>query len=156
MAELSGLSATEALVRLKKAGLGSIPGGGAEILSDRVKEQISPAKNSVAEWLEIMRQAHKLKIPTSATMMFGHVESHEERLDHLLALRNLQDETAGFTAFIPWTFQPANTEMDEAKYYLHNRGVVDYLKMVAVSRVMLDNFPSIQVSWSPREPRLLR
>ena len=147
MAKISSISLPEALERLQLAGLGSIPGGGAEILSDRVRDAISPNKNSTEQWLHVMRLAQLQGFSTSATMMFGHVETLEERLQHLLAIRELQDETGGFTAFIPWTFQPANTELDRREFYLHNQGVVDYLKMVAVSRLMLDNFASIQASW---------
>jgi cyclic dehypoxanthinyl futalosine synthase len=147
IAKVSKLSLEETLKRLKAAGLKSIPGGGAEILSDRVRNEISPHKNEVEGWLEVMRTAHQLGIRTSATMMFGHVETAEERIEHLSALRSLQDETGGFTAFIPWTFQPANTELDDPEHHFHNLGVVDYLKMVAVSRIMLDNFQSIQASW---------
>jgi cyclic dehypoxanthinyl futalosine synthase len=147
IARVSKLDLEETLARLKAAGLKSIPGGGAEVLTDRVRNEISPHKNEVKGWLDVMRTAHNLGIRTSATMMFGHVESLQERIEHLAVLRDLQDETGGFTAFIPWTFQPANTELDEHEYYLHNLGVVDYLKTVAVSRLMLDNFQSIQASW---------
>lgn len=147
IARVSKLSLKDTLERLISAGLRSIPGGGAEVLSDRVRQEISPYKNRVEGWLEVMREAHRQGLRTSATMMFGHVESLEERLEHLLAIRALQDETGGFTAFIPWTFQPANTEMDEAQYYNHNNCIADYLRTVATSRLMLDNFPSIQASW---------
>lgn len=147
IAKVSRLSLEETIRRLKKAGLGSIPGGGAEILNDEVRKRISPNKSKVESWLEVMREAHRQDLKTSATMMFGHVESMKDRMEHLLAVRELQDETGGFTAFIPWTFQTANTEMDEKQHYMHNHGVADYLKMVAVSRLMLDNVPSIQASW---------
>jgi cyclic dehypoxanthinyl futalosine synthase len=147
IAKVSGISLGETLKRLKASGLGSIPGGGAEILNDRVRQEISPYKNDVSGWLDVMKEAHKLGLKTSATMMFGHVEHMDERLDHLLALRELQDQTGGFTAFIPWTFQPLNTALDEQQYHLRNNGATDYLKTVAVSRLMLDNFKSIQASW---------
>lgn len=147
IAKVSKLSLEEVIARLIKAGLSSIPGGGAEILNDEVREHISPYKSKAGGWLEVMRVAHRQGLRTSATMMFGHVESMKERIEHLVSVRDLQDETGGFTAFIPWTFQPANTEMDEEQYYMHNHGVVDYLKTVAVSRLMLDNFASVQASW---------
>jgi cyclic dehypoxanthinyl futalosine synthase len=139
---VSNLSVEEALRRLMAAGLDSIPGGGAEVLSDRVRNIIGIAKGSTAEWLEVMEAAHRLGMRTTATMMFGHVETLEERVDHLLHLRDLQDRTGGFTAFIAWTFQPENTAMagDEATSF-------QYLRTLAVARVMLDNFPNVQASW---------
>src|SRR5512143_2282290 len=142
VARISKLSVEEALRRLMAAGLDSIPGGGAEILSDRVRGIIGIAKGSTAEWLEVMERAHGLGMRTTATMMFGHVETLEERVDHLLHLRDLQDRTGGFTAFIGWTFQPENTALagDELTSF-------QYLRMLAVARVMLDNFPSVQASW---------
>jgi len=142
IARVSKLSLEEALGRLMDAGLDSIPGGGAEILSDRVREVIGIAKGSTAEWLEVMEVAHGLGMKTTATMMFGHVETLEERVDHLLHLRDLQDRTGGFTAFIAWTFQPENTALagDELTSF-------QYLRTLAVSRIVLDNFPSVQASW---------
>jgi cyclic dehypoxanthinyl futalosine synthase len=139
---VSGLPTEQALRRLMAAGLDSIPGGGAEILSDRVRRIIGIAKGSTAEWLEVMETAHRLGMRTTATMMFGHVETPEERIDHLLHLRELQDRTGGFTAFIAWTFQPANTALagDELSSF-------QYLRTLAVARVMLDNFPNVQASW---------
>jgi cyclic dehypoxanthinyl futalosine synthase len=124
------------------AGLDSIPGGGAEILSDRVRKILGIAKGSTSEWLAVMETAHRLGMRTTATMMFGHVETLEERVDHLLHLRDLQDRTGGFTAFIGWTFQPENTALagDELTSF-------QYLRTLAVSRVLLDNFPSVQASW---------
>jgi cyclic dehypoxanthinyl futalosine synthase len=124
------------------SGLDSIPGGGAEILSDRVREVIGAAKGTTADWLEVMEVAHGLGLKTTATMMFGHVETLEERIEHLLHLRDLQDKTHGFTAFIAWTFQPANTALprDEETSF-------QYLRLLAVARVMLDNFPNLQASW---------
>jgi cyclic dehypoxanthinyl futalosine synthase len=142
MSKMSGLSITQVLGRLKEAGLGSIPGGGAEILSDRVRQRISPKKGSVAEWLAVMEAAHGLGLRTTATMMFGHIETIEERINHLLAIRDLQDRTGGFTAFIPWTFQPGNTEL-----HLTEVKGVEYLRMLALSRLVLDNIPNIQASW---------
>jgi cyclic dehypoxanthinyl futalosine synthase len=139
---VSKLTLEETLRRLMAAGLDSIPGGGAEILSDRVRNIIGIAKGSTAEWLEVMETAHRLGMKTTATMMFGHVETLEERIDHLLHLRDLQDRTGGFTAFIGWTFQPENTAMagDELTSF-------QYLRTLAVARVMLDNFPNVQASW---------
>jgi cyclic dehypoxanthinyl futalosine synthase len=139
---VSRLSTEEVLRRLIAAGLDSIPGGGAEILSDRVREIIGIAKGSTADWLEVMEVAHGLGMRTTATMMFGHVETLEERIDHLLHLRALQDRTGGFTAFIGWTFQPANTAIggDELTSF-------QYLRTLAVARIMLDNFPNVQASW---------
>ena len=110
---LSGHSVREVLVRLQKAGLDSIPGGGAEILSDRVREATSPRKCTADEWINVMEEAHSLGMRTTATMMFGHLETMEERLEHLKRIRDLQDRTGGFTAFIPWPFQPANTALPD-------------------------------------------
>jgi len=139
---VSNLTTEECLRRLVAAGLDSIPGGGAEILSDRVRQIIGIAKGSTADWLEVMEVAHGLGLKTTATMMFGHVETLEERVDHLMHLRDLQDRTGGFTAFIGWTFQPENTAMagDELTSF-------QYLRTLAVARVMLDNFPNVQASW---------
>jgi cyclic dehypoxanthinyl futalosine synthase len=139
---VSSLTTEQAIRRLIDAGLDSIPGGGAEILSDRVRDVIGAAKGTTADWLEVMEVAHGLGLKTTATMMFGHVETLDERVDHLLHLRDLQDRTHGFTAFIAWTFQPANTALprDEETSF-------QYLRLLAVSRVMLDNFPSVQASW---------
>jgi cyclic dehypoxanthinyl futalosine synthase len=142
IAAIEGLSFAQVIARLKAAGLRSIPGGGAEILVDRVRRKVSPAKCSAGDWLEVMRQAHMQGLRTTATMMFGHEESVEERLEHLLALRDLQDETGGFTAFIPWAFQPGNTAMQRA---IEPPAV--YLRVLAVSRLVLDNFDNIQASW---------
>jgi cyclic dehypoxanthinyl futalosine synthase len=139
---VSNLTTEQTLRRLIAAGLDSIPGGGAEVLSDRVRQIIGIAKGSTADWLDVMETAHRLGLRTTATMMFGHVETLEERIDHLLHLRDLQDRTGGFTAFIAWTFQPTNTAMagDELTSF-------QYLRTLAVARVMLDNFPSVQASW---------
>jgi cyclic dehypoxanthinyl futalosine synthase len=140
--KVSNLTTEQTLRRLIAAGLDSIPGGGAEVLSDRVRQIIGIAKGSTADWLDVMETAHRLGLKTTATMMFGHVETLEERIDHLLHLRDLQDRTGGFTAFIAWTFQPTHTAMagDELTSF-------QYLRTLAVARVMLDNFPSVQASW---------
>ena len=142
IAKVSSLTTEETVRRLVGAGLDSIPGGGAEVLSDRVRNVIGIAKGTTGDWLEVMEVAHGLGLKTTATMMFGHVETLEERIDHLLHLRDLQDRTHGFTAFIAWTFQPTNTAMagDEVTSF-------QYLRTLAVSRIMLDNFPNVQASW---------
>ena len=131
------------LSRLQEAGLGSLPGGGAEILVDRVRKEITRGKVLTDDWLQVMRVWHQLGGRSSATMMFGHVETLEERVEHLIRLRELQDETQGFTAYICWTFQPDHTDMD----HLPPAGSFEYLKMLAVSRLFLDNISNIQSSW---------
>jgi len=143
IARLSGLSLEEVLRRLKEAGLGSLPGGGAEILVDRVRQAVSPHKVSARRWLEVCRIWHWLGGRGSATMMFGHVETLQERIEHLEQLRRLQDETGGFTAFICWTFQPGHTDLVERP----KAGSWDYLKTLAVCRLYLDNFANLQASW---------
>jgi cyclic dehypoxanthinyl futalosine synthase len=143
IATLSQLPLETVLARLQAAGLGSLPGGGAEILVDRVRLQLSPCKVSAQRWLDVCRAWHNLGGRGSATMMFGHVESLAERIEHLERLRRLQDETGGFTAFICWTFQPGNTELSR----LNKLGAFEYLKMLALSRLYLDNFANLQASW---------
>ncbi|MGB9804230.1 cyclic dehypoxanthinyl futalosine synthase [Desulfofundulus sp.] len=138
----TGLPVKEVLLRLKEAGLDSLPGGGAEILVDRVRQAISPHKGSWVEWMEVMRCAHTLGMKSTATMMFGHVETLEERVLHMVRVRELQDETRGFTAFIPWSFQPQNTRLGG-----ETATAVDYLRTLAVARLMLDNVPNLQASW---------
>ncbi len=141
--KISKLPLQEVLERLKEAGLGSLPGGGGEILVDRVRKEITRGKVLTDDWLDVMRVWHELGGRSSATMMFGHVESLAERIEHLERLRQLQDETGGFTAFICWTFQPDNTDLD----HIPPAGAFEYLKTQAVSRLYLDNFPNIQSSW---------
>ena len=136
-------SVEEVLTRLKAAGMGSLPGGGAEILVDRVRAEITRGKVMTDDWLDVMRVWHRMGGHSSATMMFGHVETLEERIEHLERLRQLQDETGGFTAFICWTFQPDNTDMSD----IPPAGSFEYLKMLAISRLYLDNIPNIQSSW---------
>ena len=152
-ATLSGLSIKEVLKRLIAAGLDSIPGGGAEILSDRVRQSIAPRKCSADQWIEIMEEAHQQGLRTTATMMFGHIETMEERLEHLRRLRQLQDRTAGFTAFIPWPFQPDNTVLAENSEIEKATGM-GYLRMLALSRIYLDNFSNVQASWVTQGPKI--
>jgi cyclic dehypoxanthinyl futalosine synthase len=140
--------------RLKAAGLDSIPGGGAEILSDRVRDILAPRKTTATEWIEIMEMAHTEGLPTTVTMMFSHIENYPERVEHLLRVRESQDRTNGYTAFIPWTFQAAHTPLArkrpdllaqvEARGY---QGAVDYLRTLAISRIALDNIRNLQASW---------
>lgn len=163
---LSGLTFTDVLRRLMDAGLGSLPGGGAEILSDRPRRLASPGKASADEWIAVMRAAHGLGLRTTATMMFGHVESAAERAEHLERLRNLQDDTGGFTAFICWPFQAANTTLGgeltggrlRAEWSADGRwqpvGAQEYLRTLAVSRLYLDNFDHLQASWVTMGPKL--
>lgn len=132
----------EILTRLMASGLDSIPGGGAEILHNQVRKQVSPNKCSADEWLMVMEKAHKLGMRTTATMMFGHEEKPEHRLDHLFSIRELQDRTGGFTAFIPWTFQPNNTQIN-----VQALPAPAYLRLLAISRLILDNIENIQASW---------
>jgi cyclic dehypoxanthinyl futalosine synthase len=140
----------EVIKRFKEAGLGSIPGGGAEILVDRVRNRISPRKCSADNWLKVMEIAHGLGLNSSATMMFGHVETLDDRLEHLQRLRDLQDRTGGFTAFICWTYQPENTVLKVP----HKTGAHEYLRMQALARIFLDNIPNIQSSWVTQGPKI--
>ncbi len=141
--KVNKLPLREVLQRLKNAGLGSLPGGGGEILVDRVRKEITRGKALTDEWLEVNRVWHELGGISSATMMFGHIETLAERIEHLDRLRELQDETGGFSAFICWTLQPDHTDMD----YVPPAGAFEYLKTQAVSRLYLDNFKNIQSSW---------
>ncbi len=144
IAKQSDLSVEETLTRLHAAGLDSLPGGGAEVLVDRVRTAISPHKIPTDTWLDVMRVAHGLGMKTTATMMFGSLDTPPERIEHLRRIRDLQDETGGFTAFIPWTFQAGNTELQAG----HTPATgIDYLMMLAVTRIYLDNVPNIQASW---------
>jgi cyclic dehypoxanthinyl futalosine synthase len=144
IAKMSDLGVEETLRRLRAAGLDSLPGGGAEVLVDRVRLEISPHKISTDTWLQVMRLAHGLGMSTTATMMFGSLDTLAERIEHLRRIRDLQDETGGFRAFIPWTFQAGNTELASGH---HPATGIDYLRMVAVSRIYLDNVLNIQASW---------
>jgi cyclic dehypoxanthinyl futalosine synthase len=145
MSEVSGLSIPEVLKQLYDAGLNSIPGGGAEILSDRVKKKISNKKGTSEDWLSVMREAHKIGYKSTATMMYGHLETDEDIVEHLESVRKLQDEYQGFTAFIPWSFKPGNTPLEKiiSTYASGTR----YLELIAFSRIYLDNFQHIQASW---------
>ena len=141
--KVNRLPLEEVLGRLKAAGLGSVPGGGAEILVDRVRRELTRGKVMTDDWLNVMRVWHQLGGKSSATMMFGHVETLAERIEHLERIRQLQDETGGFTAFICWTFQPDHTDLD----HIPPVGSFEYLKTLAISRLYLDNVPSLQSSW---------
>mgnify|MGYP001767696630 CR=1 FL=1 len=135
------------LTQLREAGLDSMPGGGAEILVDEVRDRVSPRKCSADQWLSVMETAHGLGMRTTATMMFGQGETFDQRLEHLDRLRDLQDRTGGFTAFIPWTFQPRNTRMRMPETSSH-----EYLKFLALCRLFLDNVDNIQASWVTQGP----
>ncbi|MEF9426629.1 MAG: dehypoxanthine futalosine cyclase [Candidatus Mariimomonas ferrooxydans] len=163
MAERAGFAVRKTISILKEAGLDSIPGGGAEILSDRVRKKISPKKIGKKRWLKTMEEAHLMGMKTTATMMFGSIEEPEDIIEHLDAIRTLQDKTRGFTAFIPWSFQPGNTELQGSdvrgqrseekseirnpKSKIHPATAVEYLRLLALSRIYLDNVPNIQASW---------
>ena len=171
IADSAGFTIRKTIKLLMEAGLDSIPGGGAEILSDRIRKKISPKKIGKARWLKVMEDAHKLGMKTTATMMFGSIEEPEDIIEHLDAIRRLQNRTGGFTAFIPWSFQPGNTELKIKSTEARKRGSaeakkkktsrlsnfqtselisatgVDYLRVLALSRIYLDNVPNIQASW---------
>lgn len=145
MAEVSGLSVKKVLEKLKDAGQVSLPGGGAEILSERVRRRISPKKGGPEKWLEVHKIAHQIGMKSTATMMYGHIEEPEDLIEHLENIRRLQDETGGFTAFIPWSFKPNNTPLQ--KKVPQRASANQYLRIIAFSRIYLDNFPHIQASW---------
>jgi cyclic dehypoxanthinyl futalosine synthase len=145
MAEIAGITTKEVLQQLWEAGLRTLPGGGAEILSDRVKKKISSKKGTSADWLNVMREAHTLGYKTTATMMYGHLETDEDIVEHLESVRSLQDQTGGFTAFVPWSFKPGNTPLE--KIIPQYASPTRYLQMIAFSRIYLDNVPHIQASW---------
>ena len=149
-AETFGMPLREVISRFKEAGLGSIPGGGGEILVDSVRQRIAPLKCKTDQWLEVMQVAHELGLKSSATMMFGHVETIENRIEHLQRLRDQQDASGGFTAFICWTFQPENTVLKVT----HRTGSAEYLRMQALSRIFLDNIPNLQSSWVTQGPQI--
>jgi len=151
ISKLEGLSHTQVLKTLKEAGLDSLPGAGAEILNDRVRRLISKGKCTGREWLDVMRAAHQLNITTSATMMFGHIETIEERFEHLVWLREVQTEkpadAKGFIAFIPWPFMDDGTLLKRVKGVFNNVTDDEYIRMIALSRIMLPNIENIQASW---------
>ena len=156
----------DVLLRLREAGLDTIPGGGAEILVDRVRDKISRGKTRTDEYLEVMRQAHLIGMKTSITMMFGHIETWAERIEHMVRVRELQDETGGFTAFICWTFQPEGTPLGRFPKrsadctdppdgkHLVLAGAHEYLKTLSIARIMLDNVPNLQASWVTQGPKV--
>lgn len=151
LAALEGIPSREILERLYAAGIRTMPGGGAEILVQRVRDDIAPEKTSAARWLEIMGEAHTIGFKTTATMMYGHVETPEEVIEHLLALRDQQDRTGGFSSFIPWSFKPGNSTLGKrVRVAAHP---MRYLRLLAVARLMLDNFPHIQSSWFSEDLR---
>ncbi|HOA73561.1 MAG TPA: cyclic dehypoxanthinyl futalosine synthase [Phycisphaerae bacterium] len=161
-----GMSIRDVLLRLRDAGLDTIPGGGAEILVDRVRDKISRGKTRTDEYLEVMRQAHLIGMRTSITMMFGHIETLPERIEHLRRIRDLQDETGGFTAFICWTFQPDGTALGRVPQrpadctdepdgkHLCLAGAHEYLRTLAIARLFLDNVHNIQSSWVTQGPKI--
>jgi aminodeoxyfutalosine synthase len=149
-AQLYDLSVAEVLVRLKGAGLGSLPGGGAEVFSPRVRRALCPKKLSPEGWLDVARTAHRLGLRTNATMLYGHIETIEERVEHLIRLREVQDETGGFLTFIPLAFHPENTRLG----HLSAPGGLDELRTTAVARLMLDNFPHVKSFWVMSSPKV--
>ncbi|MGH9358776.1 MAG: aminofutalosine synthase MqnE [Terriglobia bacterium] len=152
-AHMTRLSVKEILERFKEAGLGSLPGGGAEIFAPATRRRICDHKIGAAMWIRVHRTAHQMGLHSNATMLYGHIESDEDRVDHILRLRELQDETHGFQAFIPLKFHPANTELGKDTGYRDTTGFTD-LKSVAVARLLLDNFPHIKAYWIMMTPRV--
>lgn len=157
--EIFEMPVREVLIRLQEAGLDTIPGGGAEILVDRVRDKIAQGKTTTQQYLHVMREAHKIGMKTSITMMFGHIETIEERIEHLRMIRELQDETGGFSAYISWTFQPGDTPLGRVRQFEAGEHVrpdgkhlvladaAEYLRMTALARIYLDNIPNMQSSW---------
>ncbi len=145
MAEVASQSVEQILDHLWEAGQRTIPGGGAEVLSTRVRTRIEPKKGGPEAWLDVHREAHRRGFKSTATMMYGHVEQVYDMLDHFYAIRSLQDQHGGFTAFVPWSFKPGNTLLE--KWIKHYQGPNAYLRMLAVARLYLENFPHIQASW---------
>ncbi len=159
LSRISGLSIKDTLIKMRDAGLGSLPGGGAEVFAERVRQKICPTKISGEEWLNIHRIAHNAGMRSNATMLYGHIETIEERVDHFIKLRELQDDTGGFMAFIPLSFHPKNTELNSVS--LSPNGVIGErttgsmdLKTLAISRLMLDNFSHIKAFWIMIGPKL--
>ena len=145
MAQVTGMSIADVISRLKDAGQTTLPGGGAEILSDRIRRRLSPKKGLADAWLTVHREAHQQGWRSTATMMFGHIEEDEDIIEHLDRVRTLQDETGGFTAFVPWSFKPGNTPLE--KHIATHAMPTRYLRILALSRLYLDNFDHIQASW---------
>jgi cyclic dehypoxanthinyl futalosine synthase len=145
IADVSGKPVPEILALLKEAGQTTLPGGGAEVLSERVRRRIEPKKGGPVAWLDVHREAHRQGFKSTATMMYGHVEGPEDVLDHLDAIRDLQDQHGGFTAFVPWSFKPGNTLLE--KWIKHYKGPSMYLRVLALARLYLDNFDHVQASW---------
>ncbi|MBM4442359.1 MAG: dehypoxanthine futalosine cyclase [Candidatus Rokubacteria bacterium] len=145
VAKVEGIPFTEVLDRLKDAGQRTLPGGGAEVLSERVRRRIEPKKGGPEAWMAVHREAHRRGFKSTATMMYGHVEDVEDVLEHFDAIRELQDEHGGFTAFVPWSFKPNNTMLE--KWIKQHKGPNAYLRMLAAARLYLDNFPHVQASW---------
>ena len=154
IAEYSGLTIRDTILRLRDAGLDSIPGGGAEILDDEVRHRIARLKCLAQDWINVHRTAHQLGMRTTATMMFGVGETYEHRINHFQQVYNLQQETGGFTAFIPWTFQPKNTALGGRKW--DEATSVEYLKLLAISRLFLDNIENVQASWVTQGLKVLQ
>ncbi|MCH7700956.1 MAG: radical SAM protein [Planctomycetes bacterium] len=164
--QMFDMSVHDVLLRLQEAGLDTIPGGGGEILVDRVRDKISQGKTRTDEYLHVMREAHGIGMSTSVTMMFGHIETLPERVEHLRLIRDLQDETGGFTAYICWTFQPDRTPLGRTRQFPPGRrrepdgkhlvlaDAAEYLRTLAVSRIYLDNIPNIQSSWVTQGPKI--
>ena len=154
IAEYSGLTIRDTISRLREAGLDSIPGGGAEILDDEVRHRIARLKCLTQDWLNVHRTAHQLGMRTTATMMFGVGETYEQRINHFQVIYDLQQQTGGFTAFIPWTFQPKNTALGGRKW--DEATSVEYLKLLAISRLFLDNIENVQASWVTQGLKVLQ
>jgi cyclic dehypoxanthinyl futalosine synthase len=149
LARRSNLSTEQTLERLRKAGLDSLPGGGAEILVDQVRQRVSPAKLMTSQWFEVMETAHHIGMATTATMVYGLGETAAQRIEHLLRVRELQDHTGGFRAFIPWSFQSNHTQLSNPP-----QSGIDYLRMVAIARLVLDNVKHIQAGWVTEGPHM--
>ncbi|MCD4791940.1 MAG: dehypoxanthine futalosine cyclase [Bacteroidales bacterium] len=151
IARLAKTTYKDVLVQLTEAGLDSLPGAGAEILNDRVRKIVSRGKCTAQQWLDVMSEAHKLKITTSATMMFGHIETHRERIEHFVKLREVQDEkpddSEGFTTFIPWPFQDEGTELNKKSGIQNDVTADEYIRTIALSRIMMPNIKNVQASW---------
>jgi cyclic dehypoxanthinyl futalosine synthase len=145
IAQVERSSVHDVLTRLRAAGQTTLPGGGAEVLSERVRKRVAPKKGGPAAWLDVHREAHRQGMKSTATMMYGHVETPDDVLDHFEAIRQLQDEHGGFTAFVPWSFKPGNTRLE--KWIKQYQGPNAYLRMLGAARLYLDNFDHVQASW---------